>query len=130
VQPAPNQRIDIHASVRALENAPSLGDTPLIVVTAGVLQDKWLATVPHLEAEAQTRLASLSTISIHVLDVGKGHFLPDDDPGLVIEATLAVVKAAQMGAALEPCKTVFARTPTAHCFAPDALGHQKVQPSG
>src|SRR5262249_18507447 len=76
VQPAPNQRVDIHASVRELENAPSLGDTPLVVATAGVLTDTWLATVPHLEAEAQTRLASLSMDSIHVLDVGRGHQLP------------------------------------------------------
>ena len=46
VQPAPNQRIDIHATVRQLERAPSLDRMPLIVITAGILQDRWLKTVP------------------------------------------------------------------------------------
>jgi hypothetical protein len=31
---------------------PSLGQMPLIVITAGVLQDQWLRTVPELEARA------------------------------------------------------------------------------
>jgi hypothetical protein len=131
VEPAPNQRIDIHASVRELERAPSLAAMPLIVVTAGVIdEDKWLATVPHLEAEAQTRLASLSSNSIHVLDRGKGHFLPDNDPELVIAATKAVVDAARSGGDLEPCASVFAQSPTAVCLAPEALGHQVVASGG
>ncbi len=130
VHPAPNQRIDIHQSVRELEDAAPLGATPLVVVTAGILEDKWLATVPHLEAEAQTRLASLSSNSIHVLDRGKGHFLPDNDPRIVIDATLAVVLAARPDAALPPCETVFSDIATARCLAPGALGHQLVRPNG
>jgi pimeloyl-ACP methyl ester carboxylesterase len=130
VQPAPNQRIDIHASVRELETAPSLGPMPVIVVTAGVLDsDKWLATVPTLEARAQTRLASLSSNAIHVVDRGKGHFLPDNDPKLVLAATEAVIDAARSGHALAPCASVFAATPTAVCLAPGALAHQVV-PNG
>ncbi len=130
VHPAPNQRIDIHQSVRELEDAAPLGATPLVVVTAGILEDKWLATAPHLEAEAQTRLASLSSNSIHVLDRGKGHFLPDNDPRIVIDATLAVVLAARSDAALPPCETVFSDIATARCLAPGALGHQLVRPNG
>lgn len=42
VHPAPNQKINIHATVRQLETAPSLGRMPLIVITAGRLQDQWL----------------------------------------------------------------------------------------
>jgi hypothetical protein len=57
VQPAPNQTIDIHATVDELRHAPSLGAMPLVVVTAGVLEDRWLATVPMLEARAQDRIA-------------------------------------------------------------------------
>src|SRR5262245_51043748 len=68
VQPAPNQRINIGATVRQLERAPSLGRMPLVVVTAGILQDRWLKTVPKLEARAQTRLAALSANSLPVLD--------------------------------------------------------------
>ena len=129
VQPAPNQRIDIHASVRELERAPSLGAMPLIVVTAGVMDsDKWLETVPKLEARAQTRLASLSSNSIHVVDRGKGHFLPDNDPILVTDATLAAVDAARSGDLLAPCRSVFSSSLTAVCVAPGALAHQVVQP--
>jgi pimeloyl-ACP methyl ester carboxylesterase len=129
VQPAPNQRIDIHASVRELEHAPALEAMPLIVVTAGVLQDRWLATVPKLEARAQTRLASLSSDAIHVVDQGKGHLLPDNDPTLVIDATVAVVNAARSGAALPACATLFAEIATAGCLAPGQLAHQDVRPS-
>jgi pimeloyl-ACP methyl ester carboxylesterase len=129
VFPAPNQRIDIHASVHELERAPSLRALPLIVVTAGVLDsDKWLKKVPKLEARAQTRLASLSSNSIHVVDRGKGHFLPENDPTLVIDATQAVVDAARSGGALAPCRSVFSKSRTAVCVAPGALAHQVVRP--
>jgi pimeloyl-ACP methyl ester carboxylesterase len=130
VQPAPNQRIDINASVQELEDAPDLGAMPLIVVTAGVLTDKWLATVPKLEARAQTRLASLSSDAIHAVDRGKTHQLPDNDPTLVIDAALAVVNAARSGAALPACTTVFSEIATARCLAPGELAHQEIQPSG
>jgi hypothetical protein len=130
VRPAPNQRIDIHASVGELKHAPSLGAMPLIVVTAGILEDKWLATAPHLEAVAQTRLASLSTDSIHVLDRGKGHFLPDNDPSLVVDAALAVVAAARTQTPLAACAAVFANSTSAECLEPGALGRQQIRPDG
>ena len=50
-------RIDIHATVRELHAAGDLGDIPLVVVTAGIIEDEWLATVPKLAARAQARLA-------------------------------------------------------------------------
>jgi hypothetical protein len=130
VRPAPNQRLDIHASVEELERAPSLGAMPVIVVTAGILEDPWLATVPHLEAVAQTRLASLSTDSIHVLDRGKGHLLPDNDPTLVVDATLAVVESARSRTALPACAAIVADSPTARCLEPGELGRQQIRPDG
>jgi len=131
VQPAPNQRIDVHASVRELEGAPSLGAMPLIVVTAGVIDnDKWLATVPHIEAKAQTRLASLSSDSIHIVDRGKGHFLPDNDPKLVVAATQAVIDASRSGGTLAACSSISAQSSTAICVAPGALAHQVVESGG
>jgi pimeloyl-ACP methyl ester carboxylesterase len=128
VRPAPNQRIDIHASVGELEHAPSLGAMPLIVVTAGILEDKWLATAPHLEAAAQTRLASLSTDNIHVLDRAKGHFLPANDPTLVVDATLAVVAASRTQTPLPACDAVFANSTSAECLEPGELGRQRIRP--
>ncbi len=128
VEPAPNQTIDIHATVRALLHAPSLGAMPLVVVTAGILEDHWLAGVPIVEARAQTRLAGLSRDSIHVLDRGKGHLLPDTDPTIVIVAVRAVVEAVQAGKQLPPCEQVFADVHTARCLARGQLGIQQIRP--
>jgi pimeloyl-ACP methyl ester carboxylesterase len=125
VQPAPNQQIDIQATVRQLERAPRLGRMPLIVVTAGILQDQWLKTVPALEARAQTRLALLSADSIHVLDRGIGHLIPSLDPQIVITATGAVLAAAASGRPLRPCWQVFRSVPTAECLRRGQLAHQQ-----
>lgn len=126
VQPGPNQRIDMPATVRELLRSPGLGDTPLIVVTAGILQDKWLSTVPALASRAQTRLAGLSSDAIHVLDRGEGHFLPDNDPGTVIRAVLAVVAAARAGEALPTCASVFASDAGIACLRPGRVPKLRV----
>jgi hypothetical protein len=125
VQPATNQKINIHITVRQLERAPSLGRMPLIVVTAGMLQDQWLKTVPKLEAKAQTRLAMLSADSIHVLDRGIGHLIPSLDPRIVIAATRAVLAATASGHPLAPCPRVFRTVPTSECLRRGQLGHQR-----
>lgn len=117
VMPALNQKIDIHATVRQLEHAESLGSLPLVVITAGILQDRWLKTVPMLEARAQTRLASLSTNSIHVIDRGVGHFIPKTDPDVVVSAVLATVRAARSHSKLPACREVFAAVRSALCLA-------------
>jgi pimeloyl-ACP methyl ester carboxylesterase len=126
VTPGPNQRIDIHATVHELEHTPSLHTTPLVVITAGILEDRWLRTVPKLEAKAQTRLAGLSSDSVHVVDQGVGHFIPEDDPDLVISAVRGVLAAAKEGGSLAPCPTIFVSEPSAECLAPGELGHQEV----
>ena len=111
--------------MRQLERSPSLEAMPLIVITAGVLQDRWLRTVPRLEARAQTRLALLSADSIHVLDRGIGHLIPSLDPRIVIAAAQAVLAAAASGHALAPCPRVFRFVPTAQCLRRGQLGHQR-----
>ena len=114
VQPAPNQKLDMPATVRELLRSPGLGSTPLVVVTAGVLEDQWLRTVPRLASRAQTRLAGLSTDSIHVLDRGVGHFIPEKDPRTVILAALAVVsRGFGTGEALPQCSAAFRGDPEA-----------------
>jgi hypothetical protein len=122
VQPAPNQRIDIHATVRQLQRAPSLGRMPLIVITAGILQDRWLKTVPGLEAKAQTRLVSLSADSIHVVGRGIGHLIPSLDPRIVLVAAQAVLVTAATGHPLAPCPQVFRSIPAAQCLRREQLG--------
>jgi len=117
VTPAPNQTIDIHATVRELEAARTLGALPLVVITAGILEDQWLRTVPLLEAQAQTRLAGLSSDSVHVLDQGVGHMIPSEDPAIVIAAAEAVIDAARSGRLLPPCASVIVHVPSARCVA-------------
>jgi pimeloyl-ACP methyl ester carboxylesterase len=124
---AANQRIDIHASVRELERSASLGATPAIVITAGILGDRWLKTVPRLEARAQTRLAGLSSNSIHVLDRGIGHQIPEQDPAIVVRAIDAVVAAVRRSGALEPCARAFADVDSAVCLRRGQLGRQRVR---
>jgi len=125
VRPAPNQTINIHATVRQLEAAPRLGPMPLIVITAGILQDQWLRTVPELEARAQRRLAILSADSIHVLDRGIGHHIPSRDPQIVIAATTAVLAAAANGRPLAPCRQAFRSVPAAECLRRGQLACQR-----
>jgi hypothetical protein len=98
---------------------------PLIVVTAGILQDQWLKTVPALEARAQTRLALLSADSIHVLDHGIGHLIPSLDPQIVISATGAVLAATASGRPLAPCGQAFRTVPTAECLRRGQLARQR-----
>lgn len=124
VLPAPNRRIDIHATVRQLEHASPLDSLPLIVVTAGVLEDQWLRTVPMLEAHAQTRLANLSTNAIHVVDPGVGHFIPERDPAIVLAAVGATLQAAQSHTELQACRDAFQTVESALCLARHATYHQ------
>ena len=124
VSPGPNQTIDIHATVRELATAPPLGVMPLVVITAGILEDQWLRTVPRLEARAQTRLAGLSSDSVHVLDQGIGHFVPSKDPAIVVAAARAAVEAVRSGRGLAPCASTFAGDPSARCIARGQLAQQ------
>ena len=115
-------RIDIHATVRELHAAGDLGDIPLVVVTAGIIEDEWLATVPELAARAQARLAGLSSNAYEVVAPDSGHFVHRDAPDVVLAAIEAVVAAAGSGAALTPCEDAFAST-DATCVPAGTMPH-------
>jgi pimeloyl-ACP methyl ester carboxylesterase len=102
-----SDRIDIHETVRELKAAGDLDDLPVVVVTAEMIEDEWLATVPELAARAQVRLAGLSTNAIHVVADGSGHFVHVDEPDVVTAAIRAVVEAARGGSALPACQEAF-----------------------
>lgn len=113
-------RIDMDATVRELHAAGDLGDIPLVVVTAGIIDDEYLATVPRLASRAQTRLAGLSTNAIHVVATDSGHFVYEDEPDVVLAAIRAVVDAATSGDVLPPCDDVFGDLEV-DCIAPGAV---------
>ena len=107
-------RVDIHATVRELHAAGDLGDIPLAVVTAGILEDEWLATVPKLAARAQVRLADLSSNAIQVVATHSGHFVHAKAPDAVLAAIAQVVEAIRSGSPLAACDEGSARwTPPA-----------------
>ena len=113
-------RIDIHETVRELRAAGDVGDIPLMVVTAEVIDDEWLATVPNLAARAQVRLARLSSNAIQVVAVDSGHFVHQDAPDVVLAAITQVVEAARSGSALAACDDVFGSM-DATCVAPGTV---------
>ena len=113
-------RIDIHATVRELHAAGDLADIPLIVVTAGVIEDEWLSTVPKLAARAQARLAGLSSNTIQVVATDSGHFVHRDAPGVVLAAIQQVVEATRAGSPLAACDEVFGSM-VVTCVAPGTV---------
>ena len=113
-------RIDIHATVRELHAAGDLGEIPLIVVTAGIIDDEWLATVPKLAARAQARLAGLSSNAMQVVATDSGHFVHQDAPDVALVAIEQVVEAARSGSPLAACEDVFGSM-NATCVAPGTI---------
>ena len=110
-------RIDIDATVGELHAAGDLADIPLVVVTAGIIEDEWLATVPILAARAQARLAGLSSNAFQVVAPESGHFVHRDAPDVVLAAIETVVSAARSDSALAPCAEAFVST-RAICVPP------------
>jgi pimeloyl-ACP methyl ester carboxylesterase len=100
-------RIDIHATVDELHAAGDLGGIPAIVVTAGIIEDEWLSTVPILAARAQARLAGLSSNAYQVVAPDSGHFVHRDAPDVVLAAIETVVSATRSGSELAPCTEAF-----------------------
>ena len=113
-------KIDIHATVRELHAAGDLGDIPLVVVTAGIIEDEWLATVPKLASRAQVRLAGLSSNSIQVVATDSGHFVHREAPDVVLAAIEQVVGSARSGSPLVACDDVFGSL-DATCVAPGTV---------
>jgi pimeloyl-ACP methyl ester carboxylesterase len=102
-------------SLNEARTVTSLGDRPLIVVTArndfvGVerLYRVWLGL--------QNRLASLSSRSVHVLAPLSGHFVQTDQPDLVTAAIRAAIGAARNGGRLPPCAAIFRRVQYRTCL--------------
>jgi pimeloyl-ACP methyl ester carboxylesterase len=104
---------DLDAKVR------SLGNTPLIVITRGRLEQDESGTplpppVRHPAAQLwvtmQNELAALSPDSIHLIALRSGHFIQgsaEGQPDVVIAAVLAAIHAARTHTHLPPCPRLF-----------------------
>jgi pimeloyl-ACP methyl ester carboxylesterase len=108
--------VDLAAGEALAGHVRSLGDMPLAVITAGTHHDEW-GRVPARLAQAldrqwatmQDELAALSSDHVHVVAQRSDHFVQgvDGQPGVVIGAVQAVVRAARDHAHLPPCTRLF-----------------------
>ncbi len=89
------------------EEAGSLGDRPLVVLTAGKaspmpgVSDSVLAEFYDTWVALQTELAALSTNSIHRVVEGSSHYIHEDSPDAVVEAIGQVVESVRQGTRLD-----------------------------
>jgi pimeloyl-ACP methyl ester carboxylesterase len=108
--------VDLAAGEALGRRVRSLRDTPLAVVTAGSHDAEWGEVPPRLAraldrqwATMQDELAALSSDHVHVVALRSDHFVQrsDGQPGVVIRAVQAVVRAARDGAPLPRCPRLF-----------------------
>jgi pimeloyl-ACP methyl ester carboxylesterase len=116
--------VDWKRSADEVRRAPGLGDTPLVVVTAGDQSE--LVTEPAIARRLQRAwfglqddLARLSIDSLHVIALHSTHFVmaSTGQPWIVARAVRAVVAAVREHAKLPACRALFAAA-GARCVAP------------
>jgi pimeloyl-ACP methyl ester carboxylesterase len=108
--------VDLRAGEALAARVHSLGSVPLAVVTAATHAQAWgqlpasLGRVfDRLWTPMQDELARLSSNHVHVVALRSDHFVQgvDGQPGVVIRAVDAVVRAARDGAPLPACTQLF-----------------------
>lgn len=88
--------IDMNASEKATRGGPDLGDTPLVVVTAGDPSKATTWADRKWNAE-QARAARLSTQSRHWFAKRSGHVIQEDQPAIVMAAARWLLSRARSG---------------------------------
>ena len=85
----------------------SLGDTPLVVLTAGSVQTEGTGLSPaqadqldRLHSESQASLTRRSANAKQIIVEDSGHYIQVDQPALVIDAVRHVVEASRDGSRL------------------------------
>ena len=108
--------VDRRSSEALASSVRTLGDAPLVVITAG-RHDEDTAGLPRrllqlqggLFGTMQAELARLSSDHAHVVALDSDHFVQrfDGQPLVVIRAVRAVVRAERDNTQLPPCKRLF-----------------------
>jgi pimeloyl-ACP methyl ester carboxylesterase len=115
------EHFDVEASVPQLHQVRSLGSVPLVVLTAGTSQlasalPARLATRSYgIWLQGQSKLAALSSESVHAIVTTSDHFIPEDDPAAVVAATKSVIVAARSRGRLPGCSAIFRGLSEIHC---------------
>lgn len=94
----------------------SLGDTPLIVITAGHNFFGDLSFLAPVVLRLQSKEARLSSDSVHVLAPKSSHFVQLDAPDVVLAAMRAVVDSVRNHRHLAHCAAIFGRLVDARCL--------------
>ena len=115
--------VNLGASEAIVSHVRNLSRVPLAVVTASRHED-WSRVVSRRTAQAldrlwttmQDELAALSPNHVHVVALRSDHFVQraEGQPGVVVRAVSAVVRAAREHALLPPCRELF-RGPSVRC---------------
>lgn len=109
--------VDIRASAALASDIRSLGDTPLVVISAARSRELFGGSPPRLYrlatrfwANMQAELADLSSDHAHVVALRSDHFVQraDEQPDVVLRAIEAVVRAVRDNTTLPPCERLFA----------------------
>jgi pimeloyl-ACP methyl ester carboxylesterase len=117
--------VDRRASAALASRIRTVGDKPLVVITAAREREQYGEFPPSLYRRAvrfwrllQTELASLSTDHAHVVALRSDHFIQraDEQPVVVTRAIQAVVRAARDEAPLPPCERLFSG-PDVRCLS-------------
>jgi pimeloyl-ACP methyl ester carboxylesterase len=108
------QGVDVRPGAAADDRIRSLGDLPLIVITAGHEYQPTAGVPPWLYRRGmrlwhrmQDELTRLSSDRVHVVAVRSDHFVQDDQPDVVIHAVQAVVRAERTRTRLPACGHLF-----------------------
>jgi pimeloyl-ACP methyl ester carboxylesterase len=106
--------VDLRASAALASRIRSLGDKPLVVITAARERELFRDVPPSLYRLAvrlwrvmQTELAGLSNDQAHVVALRSDHFVQDDQPLVVVHAIRAVIRAVRDHSQLPPCERLF-----------------------
>jgi pimeloyl-ACP methyl ester carboxylesterase len=109
-----DQGVDVRAGSVLGSGIRSLGDIPLVVITAAAEREQYAGVPPQLYRLGvrlwrmmQTELAELSPDRAHVVALRSDHFVQGHQPLVVIRAVQAVVRAARENASLPPCERLF-----------------------
>ncbi len=115
------EHFDVPASVPQLHQVRSLGSVPLVVLTAGTSQlasalpAQLAARSYQIWLQGQSKLAALSSDSVHAIVTTSDHFIPEDHPAAVVAATKSVIVAAKNRDRLLHCSAIFRGLSGIHC---------------
>jgi pimeloyl-ACP methyl ester carboxylesterase len=103
-------------SLNEVGEVKSLGDLPVVVVTAATTFAGFEDVMFQVWMGLQKRLASLSSRSVHVLARTSGHFVQLEQPDLVLAAVRAAVDAVRNDGRLAPCAVIFRHVADRTCL--------------